>query len=169
MIFSLFLRWVPALTLLCAIALQELAFPYSAWSALRPDLLLIALFYWRLYRPDRCGPGLAFTTGLMVDAMSTALLGVNAFTKTLLVLLVGNHGNRLRAADFVVLLFVLFGWSVSDQFLQWLLNRVFLTGGDERWELLLGKPVATLLLAPLVIQGLILVHRTWLEEPHAGK
>lgn len=163
MIASLIIAWIPALTLVLAIGIQELVIPLEAWSVFRPDLVLIGLFYWRLYRPDRCGVPLVFAVGLLVDTLSGITLGLNAFAKTLLVLLIGRFGRRLRSMDFSHLLLGIFFAAVLDAAIQWLLVSL-LKGYDVRWPLLLGRPVATLLIAPLWFSLLIYIHHWWLEN-----
>lgn len=43
-----------------------------------PMLPLMAVYHWTLYRPDLMSPVLAFTVGLLADALSGAPIGVNA-------------------------------------------------------------------------------------------
>lgn len=164
MIISLLITWLPALTLFLAVAVQELALPFQAWSVFRPNLVLLGLFYWRLYRPDRCSTGTAFAAGLMVDLVSGGPLGLNPFSKVLIVLIVGHFGSRLRAADFSHLLPVLLLLALLEETLQMVLMAP-LHSFHLRWPLLLGRPVATVLVAPLVISFLIHLHRSWLEVP----
>lgn len=163
MIVSLIVPWMPALTLCLAIALQELSIPLHAWSVFRPDVVLIGLFYWRLYRPDRCTVPLAFTIGILVDVISGVPLGLNAFSKTLMVVLVGHFGRRLRAMDFIHLLPGILILAVLDEGIQLLLIGL-LQGFYVRWPLFLGQPVATLLVTPLFFSLLIYVHHWWLES-----
>ncbi|WP_130471723.1 rod shape-determining protein MreD [Candidatus Magnetaquicoccus inordinatus] len=160
---SLLIAWIPALTLLLAVALQELYIPLEAWSVLRPDLLLIALSYWRLYRPDLCTIPLVFAIGLLVDLLSGSQLGLNAFTKLILLLLIGRFGRRLRALSFLHVLFGILFLSLLDASLQWLIMSL-IKGYEANWPMLLGRPVATLLIAPLWASLLIYIHHGWLEN-----
>ncbi|MBF0340929.1 MAG: rod shape-determining protein MreD [Magnetococcales bacterium] len=168
MMVSLLIPWLPALTIFMAAVVQEMALPFPAWAVFRPDLVLICLFYWRLYRADRCGPVLALLAGLLVDVVSGAPLGLNAISDILLVLLVGRFGRLIRSVDFHYLLFVVpilvcltEGMQVALASLKW--------GLAVRWHLLAGRPVATMLIAPTVIYLLVLIHQTWLEERHAQR
>ncbi|MEG3640210.1 rod shape-determining protein MreD [Magnetococcus sp. PR-3] len=166
---TLLAPWLPFLSLLLAVAVQEVALPYEAWSVWRPDLLLVALFYWRLYRPDRCGPGSAFSAGLTVDVLSGGPLGMNALSKTLITLLIRRFGRRLRATDAIFLLPILALLSMLDQFIQLGLSTL-LQGWGVRWPLLFGRIAATALIAPLIVALLIHIHRIWLgETPRAGR
>ncbi|MEO5345370.1 MAG: rod shape-determining protein MreD [Magnetococcus sp. YQC-9] len=156
------------MTIFMAAVLQEMALPFHAWSALRPDLVLICLFYWRLYRSDRCGPILALLAGLLVDVISGAPLGLNAISNILLILIIGRLGRLIRTIDFVYLLIVMPVLVMVAETIQ--LGIVYLKWGMAiRWPLLIGRPVATMLLAPLVIHLLVMIHQTWLEEAHARR
>ncbi|MEO5362906.1 MAG: rod shape-determining protein MreD [Magnetococcus sp. DMHC-8] len=163
MIASLIIAWIPAMTLILAVGVQEMVIPLEAWSVFRPDLVLIGLFYWRLYRPDRCTIPLVFAIGVLVDTLSGTLLGLNAFSKTLLVVLIGRFGRRLRSAEFVHLLVGILLAALLEAAIQTLLMSL-LKGFYGRWPLILGRPLATLLIAPLWFSLLIYIHHWWLEE-----
>lgn len=168
MMVSLLISGLPAMTIFMAAVLQEMALPFHAWSVLRPDLVLICLFYWRLYRTDRCGPILALLAGLLVDVISGAPLGLNAISNILLILVIGRLGRLIRSIDFTYLIFVVPIFVLLAEGIQ--LGLAMLKWGMAvRWQLLMGRPVATMLLAPLVIHLLVMIHRTWLEETHARR
>lgn len=59
--------------------------------SVRPDLTLIAIFYWSIYRPTLTPNWLVFLLGLIVDALNNMPLGLNA------------------------LIYVLVNWIISDQ------------------------------------------------------
>ena len=163
MIVSLIIPWMPALTLLLAMTIQELALPIQAWTVFRPDIVLVGLFYWRLYRPDRCTIQLAFAMGILIDIISGVPLGLNAFSKTLMIILVGRYSQRLRTMDFIHLLPAILMIALLDKGVQLLLMGL-LQGFHVRWSLLLGQPMATVLVAPLCFSLLIYVHYWWLEN-----
>ncbi|MBF0588144.1 MAG: rod shape-determining protein MreD [Magnetococcales bacterium] len=162
MLAALLISWIPALTVWLALAIQELALPWQTWSFFRPDLVMIALFYWRLFRPDRCGFGVAFSAGLVLDLLSGGLPGLNALTKIGTLLLVDAYGQRLRTVDFVLLPLVLIVLLLLESLIQWGLLGL-LSVPTPHWPMILGKPAATALLTPLVAAMLIHIHRNWLE------
>ncbi|MEO5332000.1 MAG: rod shape-determining protein MreD [Magnetococcus sp. YQC-5] len=168
MIVSLLISWMPALTLFLAAVVQEMALPFSAWSVFRPDLVLICLFYWRLYRADRCGPILAFLTGLLVDVLSGTPLGLHAVSNIVLILVTGHFDRVFRSVDFIYVLFVILFLTCLTEGIQLAVSTV-MWGPAARWLVLAGRPVATFLIAPMVIYGLVMVHQTWLEEPYARR
>jgi len=153
---------LPGISILIALALQETAIPAASWNVLRPDLVIICLFYWRMYRPDLCGPLLAFGTGLLLDVIYTTPMGLNAFSKTVLVLLIGRYGKIFRALDFIMLLPVIAIFVMLDEMIQgiWI---IITNGFAFRWDILAGRPVATVVIMPLMVRALIFLHRSWLE------
>jgi rod shape-determining protein MreD len=155
--------WVPAFTVWLALVLQELSLPFAAWSVFRPDLVLISLFYWRLYRSDLCGPVLAFLAGLLLDALSGTPLGLNAFSKVVVILLVGHFSIRLRAAEFLHLLPVVLLLVVLDMLIQ-LFFFAILHDNAAYMAFFIGRPVATMLVMPMVVAILIHIHKSWLEQ-----
>lgn len=163
MILSQLIPLIPAFTVLLAVALQEAAMPWPAWTVLRPDLAIIALYYWRLYRPDRAGPGLAFAAGMAVDVVSGVHLGVNAFSYLVLIFLTSRMGSRLRAVHYTWQLLGLLVLVVIHQALELIWMGLLKGGGMVRWELVGGRMVATMLVAPAVTALLIRVHRAWVE------
>ncbi|MEO5378391.1 MAG: rod shape-determining protein MreD [Magnetococcus sp. DMHC-6] len=163
MLLDLIVPLVPAISLFLAITLQEISLPVAGWSVFRPDIVLICLFYWRLYRPDRCSGTLPFFFGLIVDILSGVPTGLNAISKTVLVILVGYFGQRLRATDFIYLLPIISIFVFIEESIQ--VMMMFLIGMTQiHWSLFFGRIVATTLVAPLVISLLIYIHRSWLEE-----
>ncbi len=168
MMISLLIPLLPAMTIFLAAAIQEIALPFPAWSVFRPDLVLISLFYWRLYRADRCGPILALVAGLFVDVVSGSPLGMHGVAYIVLVLVIGHFERLFRALDFYYLLFVILFLTCLIEGVE-LALATMMWGQGARWLLLAGRPVATLLMAPTVVYLLITIHQTWLEEPHARR
>ncbi len=163
MLLALFAPWMPALTILLAASIQEMALPWQAWTFFRPDLVVITLFYWRLFRPDLCGFGLAFAIGLAMDALAGGVLGLNALTKIILLLLVDRFGQQLRTVDFMLLPLAVILLLILESALH-LALLTLLTDPEPHWPLLLGRPAATALLTPMMAALLIRIHRRWLEE-----
>ncbi|MBF0444263.1 MAG: rod shape-determining protein MreD [Magnetococcales bacterium] len=162
MISYLLVPWVPLLTVWVALVLQEIALPFASWSVFRPDLVLICLFYWRLYRSDLCGPVLAFGVGLLLDITSGTPLGLNAFSKVVMVIVVGHFNIRLKAAEFMHLLPVMLLLVILDLLIQLLLFSI-LRGNEFYLPIFYGRPIATMLLMPMVVAILIHIQKSWLE------
>ena len=83
------------LTLLTALVLRLLALPQPL-VFLNPDWVLLVLIYWCLSLPERFGIGLAWLTGLWVDAATGRLLGQQALIYALVAYSCVRFHSRLR-------------------------------------------------------------------------
>jgi rod shape-determining protein MreD len=71
------------LVFLLLISLVSLPIPYA--SPVKPYLVLMAIYYWSIYRPTIIPPLLCFVIGVLLDILSGTPPGLNAF------ILVGVH------------------------------------------------------------------------------
>lgn len=70
--------FVPVLTVIGALFLDLLPLPDAAPRSLAPSLLLCALYFWTVYRPDLLPTVALFALGGMLDAGSGMPLGVTS-------------------------------------------------------------------------------------------
>lgn len=82
------------ISLLLALGFESLPLP-QALRLFWPDWVLLVLIYWHLTHPSRVGVGVAWLTGLFVDAAQFSLLGEHALKYVLVVLLVGYFRHRM--------------------------------------------------------------------------
>jgi rod shape-determining protein MreD len=80
-----------ALSALVALALAVLPLP-SLLEPLRPDFLVLVVFYWCIESPRAGGLGLAFVSGLALDVLHGVVLGQHALALTLM----GAWATHLR-------------------------------------------------------------------------
>jgi rod shape-determining protein MreD len=76
-------RLLPALSTLMLGLLSILPIGVPAWGTLAPPLMLMAVFYWSLVRPDLMPPTAAFALGLLQDGLTGAPLGSGALVMVL--------------------------------------------------------------------------------------
>ena len=89
-------RRVPmALSALVALALAVIPLP-SALDGLRPDFLVLVVFYWSIESPRAGGLALAFFSGLALDVINGVVLGQHALALTLMAAWATNLRLRLR-------------------------------------------------------------------------
>ena len=62
----------------------------------RPEWVLMVLFYWAMALPNRVGVGYAWVVGLLMDVMMGGTLGVLAFAYALVIYLVLGFHLQLR-------------------------------------------------------------------------
>jgi rod shape-determining protein MreD len=80
-----------ALSAMVALALAVLPLP-SLLEPLRPDFLVLVVFYWCIESPRAGGLGLAFVSGLALDVVHGVVLGQHALALTLM----GAWATHLR-------------------------------------------------------------------------
>lgn len=70
----------PLLLILFLLLCSVLPVPIPYTGVVKPHLLLMAVYYWSVYRPTLVPPFLCFALGLALDIVSGAPAGINAFT-----------------------------------------------------------------------------------------
>ena len=91
--------WVVLLSLLVAITLAIFHLPESwpAWlGVLRPNWLLLVLFFWVMEIPHRLGLFVAYLMGLVVDALLAEPLGLNGIIFAGVTFVTWSFFERLR-------------------------------------------------------------------------
>ena len=91
--------WVVILTLLIAITLSamQLPFPVPHWFVLlRPEWVLLTVFYWAVERPDRVPMVFVWLLGLVLDVLHGSPLGVNGLGLATIVCIAWSFRERLR-------------------------------------------------------------------------
>jgi rod shape-determining protein MreD len=76
---------IPYLFLVLLVVLSVIKLPVPQIGEVKPYLVLMAIYYWSIYRPTLIPPLSCFLIGLIIDILSGVPLGLNAF------ILVGTH------------------------------------------------------------------------------
>jgi len=84
-----------ALSALVALALAVLPLP-SVLDVLRPDFLVLVVFYWSIASPSTGGLALPFFAGLALDVIKGVVLGQHALALTLMAAWATHLRLRLR-------------------------------------------------------------------------
>jgi rod shape-determining protein MreD len=90
------------LTLIIAI-INVVPLHLPAYSAIAPDLVLMAVFYWTVHRPDLMRPWGAFVVGILDDILTGTPLGVNAAVLLLVHWMIINQHKSFRSLSFGLL------------------------------------------------------------------
>lgn len=145
--------------LLCALfALNMTAFPVPYAGAVRVSFVLMAVYYWAIYRPTLVPSSLCFFTGLLMDVLSGMPPGLNAVVILLVQRVVKSQRRFLMGQPYIAI-WAMFGLvAVAAAAMQWLLF------GFSGWRWTGGMPAAagaaaSLLLFPAATLALIAVHR----------
>lgn len=80
------------------LALSLTFIPLPSWAApWRPDWVALVVIYWIMALPERVGLATAWSLGLLMDAISGGVLGVQALSLTLAAYVVARFHLQLRA------------------------------------------------------------------------
>lgn len=133
--------------LLILLAYLPIRVPFSKF--LRPDVGMICVYFWALYRRDLFGPVSVAILGLVADSMSAVPIGVNMFVFMFIYVTAITYGTYVNTKPFAVswigfaiICFVAF-------FVKWLLLSVYYSLFLSVLGIFIGF-VATVLLYPLI-------------------
>ncbi len=90
-----------AISLLLAL-LSAVPIPVPGYAALAPDLVLMAVFYWVVHRPDLMSLPVVFVIGLFADLVSGTPLGVNPLILILVHVTIMSQHRVFRGKPFPI-------------------------------------------------------------------
>lgn len=135
---------------------STLAFDWAL--ALRPDFLLIAVYYWAVYRPTLMPPAIIFALGIIMDFLSGTPTGLFATTYITAHWITVDQRRFLMSQPFITLWLGFTVICLITSALQWLVYSLAETSMLAPGPLLLqaGSSAA---LFPLIVMLLFPVHR----------
>ena len=149
------------LVLLLLIGLASLPVPY--FGAIKPQLVIMAIYYWAVYRPTLIPPLFCFLLGLTMDIIAGGVLGINAFILVIMQWIVRDQRRFLMGQPYItiwgVFALVIFLCSAA----QWLLYSM----AHGAWYPPLPAGLSALIsffLFPFVTLLLNLTHRILPED-----
>ena len=146
--------------LLCFLFLLNLtAIPVPYAGLIKPNLVLMAVYYWAIFRPTLIPTWLCFIVGLLLDILSGMPPGLQAFILVIAQSLVRDQRKFLMAQPYISLWAIFGVVAAMSAGVQWML---FGLANDMQWPALM--PVATSVLVttclfPVVTTALIATHR----------
>ena len=149
---------VPQILLLLFVLLGFVPLPLPQIGAVRPLLVLMAVYYWSIYRPTLVPPALCFGVGLVMDILSGGALGLNALVLVAVQWIVRSQRRFLMGQPYAAI------WAVFAVIV--VLAAVALWGlyglVHLHWTPFLpvvGAALLSLLLFPFVTLLFVAVHR----------
>ena len=144
-------------TLLLSLMLANWTVPY--FQVLKPQLLLIFVFYWSIYRPTLLPVPIVFLAGLVVDLLVPTLpLGTSAASLILIAIQTRRRRRALLGLPFFVV-WALFAVAVLADSLMRSLAVFLLTPHEVSFILVAINGIVTLLVFPLIGALLGAIHR----------
>lgn len=89
------------LAMLVVLSVTALPIPFS--DVVRPHLVLMAVYYWAVYRPTLVPPIVCFSCGLVMDVLSGGPAGLNAFVLVAVQWVVRRQRRFLMGQPFVTI------------------------------------------------------------------
>jgi rod shape-determining protein MreD len=111
--------------LLVLFVLSVFPFKFLHLAEVRPSFLLMAVYYWAVFRPQTLSPLAAFLTGLLLDLLSAGPLGLNALTLLGARQLTGRQRRFLVGQSFPVLWMCFFLVAALAFAAQWAVFSLF--------------------------------------------
>lgn len=117
-------------TFLVAIALSQMPLSvFFQWY--RPDWTLMVLVFWLLWIPNRVGLIYAFMMGMLLDLSRGSVLGLGAFSLTLIAFIVQLSYRRLRVLPIPQQAFVIFLLVSINQLIYFFMQGLTGNFGDS--------------------------------------
>ncbi len=88
-------------------------------SPVLPSLVLIAIYYWAVHRPDLMSIWAVFLLGLFQDLVSGSLVGVGTMVLLVVFGVVGSQRRFLASASFMLIWFVFIVVAAGALTLEW--------------------------------------------------
>jgi rod shape-determining protein MreD len=109
-------RTAMAISALVALMLAIIPLPFPL-DVLRPDFLVLVVFYWSIIAPRVGGLGLAFVAGLALDVLHGIVLGQHAFALTLMAAWATQVRLRVRVFSMLHQSLTIFAFLTGYQFI----------------------------------------------------
>lgn len=149
---------VPQALLFVLLLLNIASLPLPNADAVKAHLVLMAVYYWAIYRPTLIPPAFCFAIGLVIDLVAHLPMGLNAVVLLLVQWLVRDQRRFLMGQPYVVIWAVYGLVALSASMLQWVLYGVFNMHWAPVMPILSGALIS-LLLFPFVTMLLVFTHR----------
>lgn len=153
-------RLVIVYALLCVLFLLNLtAIPIPHAGLIKPQLVLMAVYYWAIFRPTLIPTWLCFIVGLLLDILSGMPPGLQAFILVVAQSLVRDQRKFLMAQPYISLWAIFCIVAAMGATVQW---GLFGLANDMQWPALMPVAASVLVTAclfPLVTMALIATHR----------
>lgn len=151
-------RIVPSLTTIIFILLSGIPIHLPGLSNVFPNLVLISIFYWGLYRPEAQGMTFIFIISFLQDVLLNMPFGVNAVANLALHWLILTQRHFFLGRSFFWIWLTFAGMSIVPQFLSWLIYSIAYSTTITAYPLIF-QYLLTLSVYPLFAWLLIHIHR----------
>lgn len=135
------------------------ALPVPHAGLIKPHLVLMAVYYWAIFRPTLIPTWLCFVVGILLDILSGMPPGLQAFILVIVQSLVRDQ-RKFLMAQLYISVWAIFGVVVAmAAAIQW---SLFGLANDMQWPAIMpaaASVLVTFCLFPMVSMALIMTHR----------
>lgn len=145
------------LVLLFLLNLTAIPVPHAG--LIKPQLVLMAVYYWAIFRPTLIPTWLCFIVGILLDILSGMPPGLQAFVLVAVQSIVRDQRKFMMAQPFISI-WAIFGFvATAAAMIQWAL---FGLANEMQWPALVplgASVIVTMCLFPVVTLALLGTHR----------
>lgn len=122
------------------ICLLLMLIPWQGWAlTLQPYWLALAIIYWSIESPLKCGLLTAFSYSILLDVLYGSLFGKHGFSMVAMVFLISKVHKRLKMTSFWQLTLMIGALLLNDAFIRAMID--WLSGQElfvsmNLWQLL---------------------------------
>ena len=116
---------MPALLGVLLVILSTIPFYIPGYGPVAANLVLMAVFYWSIHRPDLLSPVSVFFIGLLQDILVGMPPGMNAIVLLLVRTLAVSQSRVFRGRSFIILWWGFGIVAVTSAFVVWVLSAVY--------------------------------------------
>ncbi len=149
---------VPHLILMALLLLSVVSLPFLPTGAVKPQFVLMAVYYWAVYRPTLQPPVFCFFLGLLIDILSGMPPGINAFILVMTQWVVSDQRRFLVGQPYSTIWAVFGLVAIVSVFIQWVLYGLT----QWHWGSLLpvfSGALTSMFLFPFITLLLVVAHR----------
>lgn len=116
---------LPAMLGVVFLLLSAIPFYIPGYGVVAANLVLMAVFYWAVHRPDLLPPITVFLIGLLQDILVGMPPGMNAFVLLLVRTLAVSQGRVFRGRSFLILWWGFGMVALASAFVVWALSAMY--------------------------------------------
>ncbi len=110
--------------------------PWQGWSkTLQPYWLALAIIYWSIESPRKCGLLTAFFYSILLDTLFGSLFGKHGFSMVAMVFLISKIHRRLKMTSFWQLALMIGALLLNDAFIRASIDWIANSGMGFRIEI----------------------------------
>lgn len=144
-------------TFLLLLLMANWALPY--FTVLKPQIMLIVVFYWTLYRPTIMPAWVILLLGVVLDAMNPVMpIGTHAASYLLISGILKPRRRMLMGQSFVVVWGGFVIAAIIDMMFKWF-AMIALSGTWVSFGTVLLNGFITILAFPLLVLIMVMIHR----------